>query len=118
MASSLTVCPHCGFIMDDTMNAGATNTSGYSAGPRYRSSTNPHNSIGWPIVALLLFWPCAIASFIYYFKSDEEWNRGNDQGAHHFGELSNKWGKASLWIFIIPVILLIIFIIALLAECV
>lgn len=116
VASSLSVCPHCGHPVDGSMNTGQPygNTSGYgNAGQQPCGSVNPYNSIGWPIVALLLFWPCAIASFIYYSRSDEEWRRGNVANAQHYGELSKKWGKATIWICIIPIILLVL--IALLA---
>lgn len=119
VASSLSVCPHCGHPVDGSMNTGQPygNTSGYgNAGHRLRETVNPYNSIGWPIVALLLFWPCAIASFIYYFQSNDEWNRGNDQGARLLGESSKKWGKAALWIFIIPFVLLIFILILGLAS--
>lgn len=119
VASSLSVCPHCGHILGRTMNEGqaSSNTSDYGpAGQQPRGSVNPYNSLGWPIVALILFWPCAIASFIYYFQSNDEWNRGNDQGARLLGESSKKWGKAALWIFIIPFVLLIFILIIGLAS--
>lgn len=120
VASSLSVCPHCGHILGRTMNEGQTssNTSDYGpAGQQPRGSVNPYNSLGWPIVALILFWPCAIASFIYYAKSDEEWGRGNVADAQHYGQLSKKWGKATIWIYIVPLILLVLIgLIALIAD--
>lgn len=120
MASSLSVCPHCGHILGRTMNEGqaSSNTSDYGpAGQQPRGSVNPYNSLGWPIVALILFWPCAIASFIYYFQSNDEWNRGNVADAQHYGQLSKKWGKATIWIYIVPLILLVLIgLIALIAD--
>ena len=115
VASSLTVCPHCGHIIESSQGASSYNASGYgtagsnnSAGygaqrPNFQR-VNPYTNIIWTVVAFFIFWPFAVVSLIYYFKSDQEWGCGNESGASHFGELSVKWGKASLWMLLVPIV--------------
>lgn len=109
VASSLSVCPHCGFIIgrsDGVHDEPQANYNSYGnpgAQPRC-VMPNPHNNILWPILSLIFFWPCTIGSLIYYVKSDQAWNAANAELARHYGEISAKWGHASIWIVIIILI--------------
>lgn len=113
VASSLSVCPHCGFVIgraDGVRDDPHDNYTYANQNTQSRCFTpNPHNNIMWPILSLFFFWPCAIGSLIYYIKSDQAWNAGNAQLARHYGESSNRWGRASLWIVVISIVLFIVF---------
>lgn len=91
VASTIDVCPHCGYRFVDS--------STYDTAPKsaYRG-VNRFNSIGWCIVAMILFWPCGLVSFIYYFKSDQCFNSGDMDGAEYYGSVSLKWAKSTLWL--------------------
>lgn len=90
VAASLEHCPHCGYRVG-AMQATA---------PQFRGP-NPHNSIFWIVMAVLFFWPFAIPSAIYYSKSDNAWNVGNEDLARHYGDKGKRWGKAPLAICLI-----------------
>ena len=114
MASSLSVCPHCGYFIgrsDGGCDEPQANYNSYGhqgAQPRC-TMPNPHNNILWPIVALIFFWPCAIGSLIYFVKSDQAWNAGNAELARRYGESSGGWGRASLWVVVISIVLFVVF---------
>ena len=90
VASTINVCPHCGY----SMSAG---------GAKYANATaeNPYNSIVWCIISVLLFWPLGVAAIIYYFKSDSCWQVGNQQGAELYGRRSISFAKWSILLFFI-----------------
>lgn len=108
VASSLSMCPHCGYAIgrsdgvQDEYNSNYSQANNYARPENY--GLNPHNNILWPVIALVFFWPCAIGSLIYYIKSDQAWNVGNAALARSYGESSAKWGHASIWIVIIILI--------------
>lgn len=72
------------------------------------NGANPYNNIGWCILALITFWPLAIAAFVCYFKSDNRWLAGDVVGAEQYGTMSRRFAKVALWLVIIPILLLII----------
>lgn len=100
VASTISRCPHCGYILEGPFGS-AESCNAQNCG------VNPYNSIGWSIVSLLLFWPCGIASLIYYFKSDNRWQAGDGATAEQYGRSSVRWAKASLWILLFPALYLI-----------
>lgn len=94
VASTINVCPHCGFIFNDsTPSSPSTNT-------RNGQSPNPYTSLVWSIVALVLFWPAGVVSLVYYFKSDTSWEDGNIFYAEHYGKTSVTWAKVPVWIML------------------
>lgn len=95
VASTITTCPHCGHFMP-------------ADGQPYQNTIvaeNPHTSIAWCIISVLLFWPLGVIAFIYYFKSDNCWQRGDQAGAERNGRDSIRFAKYSVWFLIITVLL-------------
>lgn len=119
VASSLSVCPHCGYAIgrsdgvQDEYNSNYSQANNNARPENY--GLNPHNNILWPVIALVFFWPCAIGSLIYYIKSDQAWNVGNDALARSYGDSSRSWGKASLWLVVISIIFAVLFFLCALA---
>ncbi len=119
VASSLSVCPHCGYAIgrsdgvQDEYNSNYSQANNYARPENY--GLNPHNNILWPVIALVFFWPCAIGSLIYYIKSDQAWNVGNAALAKSYGDSSRSWGKASLWLVVISIIFVVLFFLCALA---
>ena len=120
VASSLSVCPHCGYFIgrsDGGCDEPQANYNSYGhqgAQPRC-TMPNPHNNILWPIVALVFFWPCAIGSLIYFVKSDQAWNAGNAELARSYGQMSNKWGIASILVIAILFVLAVVLFVSVLS---
>lgn len=118
VASSISVCPHCGHFVgqptNNTQQNPGMNTNAQFGGaynncamPNNHFVPNPHNNILWTILAFFLFWPCAIGALIYYIKSDQAWNNSNAGMAQHYAMLSSKWGKASIWLIVTCIIFLV-----------
>lgn len=101
VASTINVCPHCGYCFDNTSGDGST-TKYVNRG------ANPYNSIAWSIVSLILFWPCGIVSLIYYLQSDSRWCNCDIAGAETNGATSIRWAKASVWIAVISFVLAVL----------
>lgn len=98
VASTINVCPHCGFVFNDSE---ATRAS--------RSQVpNPYTSLVWAIFALVFFWPCGVVSLVYYFKSDTCWQNGDIFYAEHYGKTSTTWAKVPVWIMLGVIALLFI----------
>lgn len=94
VASTINVCPHCGFILNDGISRKSLNR-GYK-----EQSPNPYTSLVWSIVSLVLFWPCGVVSLVYYFKSDTSWQSGDQFYAEQYGKNSITWAKVPLWIML------------------
>lgn len=90
VASTINVCPHCGFIFNDSEATRASRSQ----------APNPYTSLVWSIVALVLFWPAGVVSLVYYFKSDTSWEGGNIFYAEHYGKTSVTWAKVPVWIML------------------
>ena len=118
VASSLSVCPHCGYFIGrsdggcDEPQANHIQSSG--AQQRFITS-NPHNNVVWPILSFFFFWPCAIGSLIYFVKSDQAWNAGNAELARSYGQMSNKWGIASILVIAILFVLAVVLFVSVLS---
>ena len=110
VASTINVCPHCGYQLEDELNhKNSTNNT-----PQSRSrGENPYNSIAWSIISLIFCWPFGLVSIIYCLKSDSSWCSGDDFSARHYGKTSILWAKIPLWILL--GILCFVFLIAILS---
>ena len=95
VASTINTCPHCGHFM---AGDGQPQQSAISV-------ENPHTSIAWCIISVLLFWPLGVIAFIYYFKSDNCWEKGDQAGAERNGRASLRFAKYSVWFLIITILL-------------
>lgn len=95
VASTINVCPHCGHYMPAE---GSTQQ-------RANLGENPYTSLAWCIISLLFFWPLGIVAFIYYFKSDNCWNVGNQAGAEQYGKQSIRFARLTVWLFVITIVL-------------
>jgi hypothetical protein len=68
---------------------------GYPSAPGYGP---PPGNLAWAIVAVLFFWPLAIAAFINYGKVDSLWYRGDWAGAQRASAAVKRYGIIALCI--------------------
>jgi hypothetical protein len=68
----------------------------------------PPGHLGWAIVAILFFWPLAIAAFINYGRVESRWYRGDIAGAQQASEAVKRYGVIALCIGLAIVVLYII----------
>lgn len=68
---------------------------------RYDLEPNPHVSLGWSIVAIILYWPCAVVSLVLRVLSTKAWKSGNEESAEKLGNYSRYVAMASIVVFII-----------------
>ena len=86
VASTLQRCPHCGYQLESTPTES-----------KRAFESNPYNSLGWIIAAIILFWPLGIISIYYYIKSDDMWQTGNREMALQHGANSQRFAKYALY---------------------
>ena len=110
VASTINVCPHCGYQLEDTLSPENSKNNTPKGAPR---GENPYNSIALSIVAFIFCWPFGLVSIIYCIKSDSSWCSGDDFYARHYGKTSILWAKIPLWILL--GILCFVFLIAILS---
>lgn len=91
VASTINVCPHCGY----KFIAATPYADSQSKAPQRR---NPYSSLLYPILAVIFGWPFAIASFIYYFKSEQAWSNGDKDAAKSYADSSRTWGMIPVYI--------------------
>lgn len=93
VASTINTCPHCGYHYSNFVNNNYTqNTS--------CQGSNPYTNITPSIIALILFWPLGVVSFIFYFLSFSCWYNGNEDGAKSYGTTSIRCARVGIWIAI------------------
>lgn len=88
---------------------------GYPPGgqPGWNAGTGqPPSNLGWAIVAVIFFWPLAIAAFINYAKIDSLWYRGDVQGARAASDATKRYGIIALCVGIGLIVLWLVFAIA------
>jgi hypothetical protein len=68
----------------------------------------PPSHLGWAIVAIVFFWPLAIAAFINYGRIESSWYRGDSAGAQRASDNVKKYGVIALVIGIALFVLWIV----------
>ena len=93
VASTIDRCPHCGYIF----------TSATTNQQQRVSTENPHNSLGWVILAIFLFWPLGLVSLYYHLKSDDQWEHGRASLAEMYGASARRFAKYSVYAVLIAI---------------
>ena len=69
----------------------------------------PSGHLGWAIVAVIFFWPLAIAAFINYGRVESRWYRGDAVGAQQASDAVKRFGVIALGVGLLIMLLYIIF---------
>ncbi|OZD49731.1 hypothetical protein CH252_17555 [Rhodococcus sp. 06-1477-1B] len=70
----------------------------------------PASNAGWAVVAVIFFWPLAIPAFNHALKVHPLWSMGDVQGAQYSSQRAAFFGKLSLIIFGVFIVLYLAFI--------
>ncbi|KAA0923259.1 CD225/dispanin family protein [Rhodococcus sp. IEGM 1341] len=81
-----------------------------AAQPYAQASTLPSSNAGWAVVAIIFFWPLAIPAFNHALKVHPLWMMGDAQGAFYSSNRAGFFGKLSLGIFVVLIVLYFAFI--------
>ena len=87
-----------------------------AAQPYAQAPTLPSSNAGWAVVAIIFFWPLAIPAFNHALKVHPLWMMGDAQGALYSSNRAGFFGKLSLWIFVVLIVLYFAFIALVLAN--
>ena len=81
-----------------------------AAQPYAQAPALPSSNAGWAVVAIIFFWPVAIPAFNHALKVHPLWMMGDVQGAQYSSNRAAFFGKLSLGIFFVLIVLYFAFI--------